>query len=148
MYPEIKKEFFAFRDGLTADVLRKGGLPHKMIFGLQIPQIRHIADTLSALSGEERRARALWLWSDRDVRESRLLACFLFDPSEISPEEALALASDLRSREEADMLAFRLLKRLPSPEAMLRSLEEAIEEEGPATVSRRMAAEALRRHLE
>ncbi len=110
---EIKKYFFTFRDGLTADVLKKGGVPHKMIFGLQIPQISAKARDLSALDPMERQALAEELWKDKDVRESRLLACYLFDPDQVSEEIALQLASEVRTQEEADMLAFRLLSRLP-----------------------------------
>ena len=33
----IRKEFFALRNGMIADTLRKGGLEQKYIFGLQLP---------------------------------------------------------------------------------------------------------------
>lgn len=56
---------------------------------------------------------ALQLWAEKECRESRLLACYLFDPENLSREEALALARDVISREEADILAWRLLRKLP-----------------------------------
>ena len=43
----IKKDFFVFRNGIVADTLRKAGMPHKVIFGLQIPQIAAIAKDLT-----------------------------------------------------------------------------------------------------
>ena len=103
---QIKKQFFAFRNGIIADALRKQ-YPYEVIFGLQVPQIAEIARSLNP-SVELADA----LWDDAKVRESRILATYLFPVSEISMERALQLASEAKTVEEADMLAFRLLKRL------------------------------------
>lgn len=40
---EIKRRFFAMRNGIVADTMRKGGLGYKMVFGLNLPQIVEIA---------------------------------------------------------------------------------------------------------
>ncbi len=105
---EIKKSFFVFRNGVIADVLRKAGMPYKVIFGLQIPQLAEIARGL-----EPSTALADALWADSEVRESRILACYLFPPAEVSEEKARALLASVRTPEERDMLFFRLLNRLP-----------------------------------
>lgn len=104
---DIKQTFFAFRNGMLADTLRNMGYPYRMIFGLNVPQLASIARDLG-----ENTALADQLWSDRDVRESRLLACYLF-PKDISKEKAMELVKDVQTTEEADMLCFRLLKHLP-----------------------------------
>ena len=39
----VKRRFFAMRNGVIADVLRKGGSPFRTIFGLNLPQIAEIA---------------------------------------------------------------------------------------------------------
>lgn len=133
---DIKKSFFALRNGILADTLRKAGMSYKVIFGLQIPQIAEIARGLSQsaeLAGS--------LWEDRGVRESRLLACYLFPPEETDMEKALALAADIQTPEEADMLAFRLFKKLPFAGELLDEMERT--QEVP-----RSAAVSLRRHLE
>lgn len=117
MLPEIKKRFFALRNGIIADTLRKAGMPYKMIFGLQVPQLAEISRTLSpdmALADE--------LWSDRDVRESRLLACYLFPIPETDMKKALTLARDVRTKEEGDMLAFRLFKKLDFANSLLEEM--------------------------
>ena len=103
----IKKQFFAFRNGTIADALRKQS-SYGVIFGLQVPQIAEIARGL-APSMELADA----LWADENVRESRILATYLFPIAETDLEKALTLASQAKTIEEADMLAFRLLKRLP-----------------------------------
>ena len=42
----IKRRFFAMRNGIIADTLRKAGLDYRMIFGLNLPQITDIAADL------------------------------------------------------------------------------------------------------
>lgn len=135
---EIKKEFFRYRNGALGETLRRYGDPHKIIFGLDVPQIASIArmaGTSAALAEE--------LWADAGVRESRLLACYLFNPADVNEEKALSLTGDVRTQEEADMLAFRLLKRLPFAASLLSSLDASAQDSEAA----RMAAKALRAHI-
>lgn len=105
---KIKQQFFVYRNGLLADELRKIGVPHKVIFGLNIPQITEISRQYAPDM-----ELAEMLWNDKEVRESRLLACSLFHKEDVDSDMALRLASEVRSIEEADMLCFRLLKHLP-----------------------------------
>lgn len=118
---DIKHQFLAFRNGIVADTLRKAGMPYPVIFGLQIPQIAQIAREAEA-SRRPLLPLAERLWADRNVRESRLLACYLFPPGEIDTDKALSLASDVITHEEADILCFRLLRRLPFAESLLNLL--------------------------
>lgn len=69
----IKRRFYAMRNGIIADTLRKAGLGYKIIFGLNLPQITEIASGLTADAdlAEE-------LWADRRTRESMLLAPMLY----------------------------------------------------------------------
>ena len=115
----IKKDFFVFRNGIVADTLRKAGMPHKVIFGLQIPQIAAIAKDLTPSS-----ELAEALWNDSEVRESRILATYLFPVDEMSLEKATLLLGSVRTPEESDMLAFRLLKRLPFASEILKEAEK------------------------
>lgn len=131
----IKKEFFAYRNGIVADTLRKAGDPHKVIFGLNVPQIAQIARP----RGYDQ-ALAISLWNDVGCRESRLLATYFFDPAATSHTQALDLMSEIISREEADMLAFRLLKRLDNALSLLAEAETR--EIDPYMI------DILRRHLE
>lgn len=115
---EIKHQFFTYRNGAVADSLRRYGIPHKTIFGLDVPQLAAIARSLTPSAELAGR-----LWADRDVRESRLLAAYLFPVDETTMERALELADDCRTQEEADMLAFRLFKRLPFAAELLARLQ-------------------------
>ena len=118
---DIKQKFFVFRNGILADALRRQ-YPYSVIFGLQIPQIAEIARSLTP-SAELARA----LWADENVRESRILATYLFPPYETEMSTALALASEVKTVEEADMLSFRLLKRLPYAPQLREAMESCDE---------------------
>ena len=113
----VKHGFMTYRNGIVADALRKSGQPYSIIFGLQLPQLSQIARELEP-SVDLGRA----LWSDRNVRESRLLAAWLFPVEALSEDEALAMARDVRTREEADILAFRLLRRHPAADIIASTL--------------------------
>ena len=111
---EINQLFFSYRNGALADTLKGAGHPCAVVFGLMIPQIADIArQQTPSLELAQR------LWDDTGVRESRILATYLFPPQEVTREHALRLASEVRNAEEADMLAFRLLKRLPCAPQLL-----------------------------
>ncbi len=123
MLREIKQEFYAYRNGIVADALRKAGMPYKVIFGLQVPQLAEISRQIIARiesqnNGNdtiaERRRLAQALWDDRGVRESRLLACYLFDHTQMDRAEAESLLNDIQTPEERDMLNFRLLRHYQS----------------------------------
>lgn len=135
MLSEIKKEFFAFRNGVVADTLRKAGMSYKVIFGLQIPQIAAIARTLTPST-----ELADALWQDSEVRESRILATYLFPIDETSEQKVLTLLRSVKTPEESDMLSFRLIKRLPLAADVLK-----VAEADPSMPT--FAAESLRRHL-
>lgn len=102
---EVKQRFFTFRNGLLADMLRKQcQTPHKLVFGLNLPQIKAIAAEIGSDS-----ALAALLWADSDCRESRLLAPMICQPS----AQALTWLSEVRSVEEADVVCHSLLRRCP-----------------------------------
>ena len=113
---EIKHSFMAFRNGIVSDTLRKAGMPYNIIFGLQLPQIAEIAR-----NNEKNLELADALWQDSGVRESRLLACYLYPLLEIDEKKAYELASSVQTIEEADILSFRLLRNLEFADNRLSS---------------------------
>lgn len=111
------QQFFSFRNGVVAKAFHDAGDPHPRIFGLQVPQLAAIAREI----GTDHQ-RALKLWQEKECRESRLLACWLFDPSKLDIESAAALARDTISREETDILSWKLLGHLPFAHDLLGHL--------------------------
>lgn len=134
---DIKHQFMVFRNGIIADTLRNAGMPYNIIFGLQLPQLARIAQTISPdpeLAQE--------LWNDSKVRESRLLACYVFPKDFITEAKALELAESVQTVEEADILCFRLLRYLPFAEKIVPVLISS----GSRNVA--YCGEALLRNLE
>lgn len=115
---DVKQRFFALRNGLLADMLRKQTAdPHRMIFGLNLPQLREIA----AETGKDA-VLADALWADKDCRESRLLAPM------VCPFESLRFnwLKEVRTEEEADILCHRLLRHQPgAAEAAAKLADES-----------------------
>ena len=129
---EIRKQLYAFRNGIAADAMRRAGYPHKVILGVEIPRIAGIARQCGGTDD----TLAESLWTDTDMREARILATYLFDPEKCDMERALQLAASVLTREEADMLAFRLF-----------AAELAARLEADGGENEQMAARALRAHI-
>lgn len=98
----IRHQFFSLRNGMIADVYRRAGAPYKTVFGLQVPQLAGIARELNC-DETLRQSLAERLWKEKDIRESRLLACWLFDKEKI---ELSKLESECQTQEEKDILHF------------------------------------------
>ena len=114
---EIKHKFFAYRNGVVADALRRSGMPYRMIFGVDIPTL----STIARDTGYDE-TLADQLMADTEVRESRLLSFYLFDPEKLPLEKAVMICKSVQTREEADILAFRLLRRLPYAQELLQEI--------------------------
>lgn len=112
---QVKRRFFAMRNGMLADQMRSRGLSYKVNFGLNIPQIKDIAADLlaSGMTSSEQLELACRLWENMNTRESRLLAPMIF-PADIMPRETARLwLSEAQTTEIADHLCHSLLRRLP-----------------------------------
>jgi len=107
-----------------------------MIFGLNVPQIAEIARNINPPAPE----LAEKLWAERHVRESRLLACYLFS-HDLNFDKAYALIEDVQTIEEADMLCFRLLKHLDFAGELIERAS------GSDNELIRYTAKALKNHL-
>ncbi len=104
----VKRNFFAMRNGVIADTLRKAGAPFRIIFGLNLPQLVDIARQTGAS-----RDLAEALWANTTTRESMLLAPMLADANSFSKEDALRWIKSIPTEEVADILCHRLLRKAP-----------------------------------
>ncbi len=96
------------RNGIVADTIRKAGFDYKMIFGLNLPQIKEIAEGLphTAELAEE-------MWQDKRTRESLLLAPMLYPIQELDRATALKWVKGVAVTEVADILCHSLLRKHP-----------------------------------
>ncbi len=104
----VKRHFFAMRNGVIADTLRRAGSPFRIIFGLNLPQIVEIA---SSTPHNAELAEALW--ANTTTRESMLLAPMLYPRESFSIEDAHRWISTIPATEVSDILCHRLLRHMP-----------------------------------
>ena len=117
----VKKRFFAMRNGIIADTLRKAGSPYRIIFGLNLPQIKEIA---AAFGYDENLATELWL--NKETRESRILAPMLVNPSDFDMIKARQWLENLTgSTEEIDILCHSLLRKINDVTELTDTLYES-----------------------
>ena len=108
MLQSIRKEFFAYRNGIVAEALRRVGDPHQVILGCQLSDVISIADRYDK---DAQLAQALW--DDEKHRECHLAAPMLYPVEEFEMETAIAWCESVESEEIADVLCHRLLRQLP-----------------------------------
>lgn len=105
---QVKRRFFAMRNGVIADTYRRAGSPFRIIFGLILPQIVEIADEF----GPDAELAAA-LWANTSTRESMLLAPMLLNPDDITADDAMKMINECPSAETVDILCHRLLRHTP-----------------------------------
>lgn len=104
---QIKHRLYAMRNGAIADSMRRMGMPYRIIFGVNLPQ-------LSAIAAETPKSveLATQLWENRSTRESMLLAPMLFPKDKMDMATATKWASETPTAEVADILCMKLLRDL------------------------------------
>lgn len=103
-----RKQFFAYRNGIIADSLRKNGDPHSMIMGCQMTDVAQIS---TAIEPSKEIAEAFW--TDTKHRECRMIAPMLYPAADMDKTTALQWAKNVECEEIADVLCHRLLRKLP-----------------------------------
>lgn len=109
----LKRRFFAMRNGVIADRLRRAGSQFRIIFGLNLPQLNEIA----ADYGHDPEFAAL-LWNNITTRESMLLAPMLMTTDDIPADSIEIFCSRIADVELADVVCHKLLKRMDDPVAI------------------------------
>ena len=97
----LKRRFFAMRNGVIADTLRRAGSPFHIIFGLNLPQIVEIATEVPAADAP---ALAEALWANRGTRESMLIAPMLMPRDSVDAARAERMMREAPCAEVADAI--------------------------------------------
>ena len=100
----LKQDFRAAMNGIASQRMREAGVSYHVIFGIELPRLREILAEYP-----QDRALAQQLWHE-DVRESRLAAILLTPPAEFLPDVADIWAHELKTVEEAGLLAMTLVR--------------------------------------
>ncbi|MDE6161059.1 MAG: DNA alkylation repair protein [Muribaculaceae bacterium] len=118
----VKRRFFAMRNGVIADTLRRAGSPFRVIFGLNLPQIVEIA---AEVPPDHARELAEALWANNGTRESMLIAPMLMPRDAVDAARAAAMLRETPCAEVADVLCHRLLRHMPYAFDLARELADA-----------------------
>lgn len=94
-------------NGIVAQSMREKGMAYKINFGLTLPLLKSIAESLP-----KEKDLAVALWNDKAVRESMLLAPMVCPPEEITAEEADRWIEDASYCEVADFCCKYLFCRM------------------------------------
>jgi dipeptidyl-peptidase-3 len=136
---QIKQRFYAMRNGIIADTMRRVGAPYRMIFGVNLPQLTAIAASI-----EPNASLAEQLWSDSTTRESVLLAPMVMPADCFTIEIAQRWIATAPSNEAIDVLCLKLLSRMPYLAELAATLAA---DESPSDLAA-YAAVRLRHYLE
>lgn len=99
-------------NGVISTSMRQKGMNYKLIFGVPIPEIKHIA---AAHEPDAELARALW---KEDVREMKILATLLFPAGSMTQEEALAWMREIPYPEIAEQCCNNLFPKVEQPDQL------------------------------
>lgn len=113
----LKRRFFAMRNGLLADQLRRAGSKFRIIFGLNIIQLSEIANDY----GHDAEFAAT-LWQNSTTRESMLIAPMIWRPEDFSTEGTVALCKTIPDPEIADMISHKLLRHREDAISIIEAL--------------------------
>lgn len=99
-------------NGVISTSMRQKGMNYKLIFGVPIPEIKHIA---AAHEPDAELARALW---KEDVREMKILATLLFPTGSMAQEEALVWMREIPYPEIAEQCCNNLFPTVEQPDQL------------------------------
>lgn len=136
---EIRKDFFSQRNGIVAETLKMVYGPDKLIYGLIVPQFIEMAKKYP-----HDISLALKLWDNNNIRENRLFALYILPPGEADYETAKKLINEVESKEQAEFLAFKILRNIPDTFNMWEKLNN----EMFSTDFSRYCMEMYKRNLE
>lgn len=95
-------------NGIVSTSMREKGMKYRINFGLTLPLVRCIAESYTP---NAELARHLW---KEQVRESKMLATWLYPPDEMAPEIAQQWVEEIPYPEIADVCCMNLFVKLPS----------------------------------
>ncbi len=105
---QTKRRFFMMRNGMMGEQLRRAGVPYRIIFGLNLPQVSAIA---RETPHDADLAEALW--QNSGTRESLMIAPMLYPHDKATPTLARTWIETAPTVEAVDILCLRLIKGQP-----------------------------------
>ena len=104
---EIKGQLRLYMNGVVSASMRKKGLDYKLNFGVELPRIKEIAQSVEEPTLGL--AEALWI---ENIRECKILATLLYPKEEFDEGTAQLWVSQTPNIEIARLLAMNILQHL------------------------------------
>jgi 3-methyladenine DNA glycosylase AlkD len=106
-YSQAIRYIMQHQNGETAHQMSNAGIKYNMNYGVSVSQLREFA---KACGNDSLLAEQLWA---ENIRETKLLALMLWDPEELEPAKADAIAAEFTTGELAENASFQLFWKLP-----------------------------------
>jgi len=119
---QLKRRFFAMRNGAVADSLRRNGAQYRIIFGLNLPQLVEIAQEFGPDAD-----LALKLRANTTTRESMLIAPMLFPADRLTTAIAIEWLCDAPTTEVIDIACLKLIKHADHPDEIIKRLADSMQ---------------------
>ena len=103
---EIKRQFRKAMNGIVAGSMREKGVEYRVNFGLTLPLVKRIA---ARFTPDKELASRLW---NEQVRESKLLATYLYPPTDVDRDTARRMIQESTYSEIADACCTNLFVNL------------------------------------
>lgn len=114
---QLKRRFFAMRNGAVAESLRRRGAPYRIIFGLNLPQLSEIAGEF----GPDAELSCM-LRDNVATRESMLIAPMLYPRHLLDVDTAYSWLVEAPTTEVVDVACLKLIKYIDNPEVLFARL--------------------------
>jgi Predicted DNA alkylation repair enzyme len=103
----IRRSIYLKMNGVTADRMVSDGVAYAKNYGVSLPELKQMAGKIP-----HDKALAEALWRDK-VRETMLLATFVYPVEEFDEDRAAAWVTDVMTLELAENLSRNLLGKIP-----------------------------------
>lgn len=113
----VKQRFAMMKNGVVSDTLTAMKLPHRIIWGLNLPQLKEIAATVAPSE-----ALAMMLRADTATRESVLLAPMVMPRESVDFAGAVEWVESAPTAEAIDITVHSLLRHLPFASQLMETL--------------------------
>lgn len=106
-------------NGAVVGAMESRGMNYALNYGVSLPTIKSYAERYSP---DNNFAKVLY---SQQIRELRLAACFLAEPSKVTFEDSSFWLSGIETTEIADVLAMRVISKSPDSQAYILNWLEA-----------------------
>jgi 3-methyladenine DNA glycosylase AlkD len=115
----IKKNIYLHKNGIISESMENKGIHYAKNYGVSIPELKNMA---TSLPQDALLAQRLW---DENIRETKLLATYLYPIDKMNEETAAIWLKDINNIELAEQTARNLFSKSPSAASIANNLSQS-----------------------